>query len=249
MLEASLTESGNPILEAENISLIVNSNNVDRRIINDFSFSFYERKIYNILGPSGAGKSSLLRLFNRLDEISDGKIAFRGKDIKEVSPCWLRQKVGYLVQIPHMFPTTVKDNLLFVDSSLTGDQMISMLSDVNLGPAYLLSKVEILSVGEKQRIALARLLALDPEVILLDEPTSALDEKNSSLVQKLIRSKVSGNGMTAIVVTHDPRQALTFDSEALLIIDGKLVEYGPARELISRPKSEAGKSYLERENE
>ena len=219
-----------------------------KNIITDFSFDFYEGKIYNILGPSGAGKSSLLRLFNRLDEITHGRIFFKGKDSKQYSPCRLRRKIGYLFQTPYMFPKTVRDNLLFVNSALTDDLMISMLSDVNLGSEYLMSNVEVLSVGEKQRIALARLFAVEPEIILLDEPTSALDERNSSLLLKLIKSEVAQKGITAIIVTHDPRQALTFDGEALLIIKGELVEYGPAKGLISQPKTEAGRSFLEKDS-
>ena len=249
MSEANLTESQNPILKAENISLVVNNGGTPKNIITDFSFDFYEGRIYNILGPSGAGKSSLLRLFNRLDEITRGKILFNGKESKLYNPCQLRREIAYLYQTPHMFPKTVKDNLLFVESSLTDDLMISMQSEVNLGPDYLLSNVEILSVGEKQRIALARLFALKPEIILLDEPTSALDEKNSSLVLKLIKNKVSISEITAIIVTHDPRQALTYNGEALLLINGTLAEHGPAKELISQPKTEAGRSFLEKDSE
>jgi len=249
MSETKPTESQNPILKVENISLAVNNNGIAKNIITDFSFDFYEGRIYNILGPSGAGKSTLLRLLNRLDEISGGKIIFNSKNSRELNPCGLRRKIGYLFQTPHMFPETVKDNLRFVDSSLTDDLMISMLSEVNLGPDFLSSNVEVLSVGEKQRIALARLFAINPEIILLDEPTSALDEKNSSLLLKLIKSKVTQKGITAIIVTHDPRQALTFDGEALLIINGKLMEHGPARELISQPKTEAGRSFLEKDSE
>jgi len=249
MSETEPSKSQNPILKAENISLVVNNGGTPKNIVADFSFDFYKGKIYNILGPSGAGKSSLLRLFNRLDEISDGLIFFNGKVSKEYSPCWLRRKVGYLLQTPYLFPETVRDNLLFVDSSLTDDLMVSMLSEVNLGSDYLMSNVEVLSVGEKQRIALARLFAMKPEIILLDEPTSALDQKNSSLVLKLIKNKVSAGEMTAIIVTHDPRHALRFDGEALLIINGRLVEHGPAKELISQPRTEAAKSFLEKDGE
>ena len=249
MIDKNMLDSQNPILRSENISLAVNANHAIKKIITDFSFIFYEGKIYNILGPSGAGKSSLLRLFNRLDERTARKISFRGKDLNEFDPCWLRRKIGYLFQIPHMFPNTVKDNLLFVDSSLSEDMMISMLLEVNLQPDFLASNVEILSVGERQRIALARMLALKPEILLLDEPTSALDEKNSSLMLKLIKKKVSQNGVTAIIVTHDPGQALAFDGETLLVINGKLVEHGPARELISHPKTAAAKSFLERDSQ
>ncbi|UCC79177.1 MAG: ABC transporter ATP-binding protein [Candidatus Zixiibacteriota bacterium] len=237
-------EPQNPILRAENISLEVINGGTRKNIITDFSFDFYRGKIYNILGPSGAGKSSLLRLFNRLDEATGGKISFNGKELNQYNPCRLRRRVGYLFQIPYMFPATVKDNLLYVDPSLSDDTIVSMLLEVNLEPDYLASNVEVLSVGEKQRVAMARLLIMKPEIILLDEPTSALDEKNSSLLLKLVKNKVSGDGITAIIVTHDSRQALMFDGETLLIIKGKLVEHGPAKQLISHPKTESGRSFL-----
>lgn len=249
MNETVTGESQNPILRAENVSLAVDNGGKRKDIITDFSFDFHRGEIYNILGPSGAGKSSLLRLFNRLDEATGGKISFNGKELDQYSPCRLRRKVGYLFQIPFMFPTTVRDNLLYVDRSLSDDKVISMLSEVNLEPDYLKSNVEVLSVGEKQRVALARLLAMKPDIILLDEPTSALDEKNSSLLLKLIKNKVSGDGVTAIIVTHNPRQALMFDGQALLIIKGKLVESGPAKELISHPKTESAKSFLKESGE
>jgi ABC-type methionine transport system ATPase subunit len=124
-----------------------------------------------------------------------------------------------------------------------------MLAEVNLGPEYFLSNVEVLSVGEKQRIALARLLAMKPRVMLLDEPTSALDERSSSIIVKLIKRKISENGITAIIVTHNPRQILDFGGEALLLMEGKLVENGPARDLISSPRTEAGKRFLEGDGE
>jgi putative ABC transport system ATP-binding protein len=233
-----------PILRAENIFRSVDNGNGVKNIISDFSFDFNKGGIYSILGPSGAGKSSLLRLFNRLDEITDGRIFFNKKDIRELSPCRLRREIGYLFQTPYMFPETVKENFLYVDTSLSDDSIISMLSEVNLGPDYLQTNVEVLSIGERQRIALARLLVLQPKILLLDEPTSALDEKNAALVIELVNKMISQNGMTAIVVTHNPVQATAFDSEALLIINGRLVEHAPVKKLIENPETEAGKTFL-----
>ena len=90
-----------------------------------------------------------------------------------------------------------------------------------------------------------RLYLLEPEILLLDEPTSALDEKNSSLILNLIKRRVSENGTTAIIVTHHPKQASAFQGEALLIIDGRLVEYGQTEKLICSPETEEGKTFLE----
>jgi len=248
-MEAVESGSDVPVLKAENITRMSIANKKPRQIIGEFSYSFYRNRIYNILGPSGAGKSSLLRLFNRLDEISDGKLFYKDKELREYNPCGLRREIGYLFQTPYLFPKTVKDNFAYVDSSLTDDEIVEMLASVNLKSDYLQSTVEVLSVGEKQRIALARLLAMNPRVMLLDEPTSALDERNSSLLLKLIKGLISKKDTTVIMVTHDPRQALDLEGEALLLVDGRLVEHGPAKDLVSKPQSEAGKQFLEADKE
>lgn len=248
-METNAAESNAPVLRAENVSRLSTFNKTPKKIISEFSFSFQINKIYNVLGPSGAGKTSLLRLFNRLDEISGGSLYYNGKEIREYSPCGLRREIGYLLQTPHLFPSTVKDNFIYVDSALTDDAIISRLAEVNLGPEYLSSNVEILSVGEKQRITLARLLTMNPRVMLLDEPTSALDERSSSIIMKLIKRKISETGVSAIIVTHNPRQALEYGGEALLLMAGKLVEHGPVRDLISGPQTEAGKQFLEGDSE
>jgi putative ABC transport system ATP-binding protein len=248
-METNAAGSNTPVLRAENISRLSSLNKTPKKIISQFSFTFQNDRIYNILGPSGAGKSSLLRLFNRLDEITDGRLFYKDRELREYSPCGLRREIGYLFQTPYLFPTTVKDNFSYIDSSLTEGEINSLLAEVNLDSEYLTSNVEVLSVGEKQRIALARLLAMKPRVMLLDEPTSALDERNSSIIVKLIKRKISENEITAIIVTHNPRQALDFGGEALLLMEGKLVENGPARDLISAPQTEAGKRFLEGDSE
>jgi ABC-type iron transport system FetAB ATPase subunit len=196
-METNAAGSNTPVLRAENISRLSSLNKTPKKIISQFSFTFQNDRIYNILGPSGAGKSSLLRLFNRLDEITDGRLFYKDRELREYSPCGLRREIGYLFQTPYLFPTTVKDNFSYIDSSLTEGEIKSMLVEVNLDSEYLTSNVEVLSVGEKQRIALARLLAMKPRVMLLDEPTSALDERNSSIIVKLIKRKISENEITA----------------------------------------------------
>jgi ABC-type methionine transport system ATPase subunit len=243
-METNRTEILKPVLQAEKVSLTVISNGKPRRIIDDFSFDFSPGRLYCVMGPSGAGKTSLMRLFNRLDEISGGKIEFDGKRLSEFDPCALRKKIGYLFQTPYMFPGTVRDNLFIVDPMLSDAAMISLLSEVNLNSGFLSADVEFLSGGEKQRVSLARLLIMKPEVLLLDEPTSALDEKNASAVSKLIRDKVSRSGITAIVVTHEPKLALSFGGEALLLVNGRLVETGPVKDILSRPNTEEGRSFL-----
>ena len=238
------TGSQTPVLEAEKVALTATTDGGSKRIVDDFSYSFFSNRIYCVMGPSGAGKTSLLRLFNRLDEVSSGKIAFKGKQFLDLNPCRLREKIGYLFQTPYLFPGTVRDNLHYVDSSLTDDRMRSVISEINLGGDFLTSDVEVLSGGEKQRISLARLLLMNPEVLLLDEPTSALDENNASLISKIIKKRVADAGITSIIVTHEPKLARAFGGEALLLMKGRLVEWGPVEDLLSSPKTEEGKLFM-----
>ncbi len=242
-------KEGSPILRAENLSRYVWSDGGRKPIIEDFNYIFESGRIYNILGPSGAGKSSLLRLFNRLDESSSGGVFLRDENIRDQNPCSLRRKIGYFFQTPYLFPGTVKDNILYANPALDDDSIMSLLSLVSLKSSIFTSGVEMMSIGEKQRVALARLLALDPEIILLDEPTSALDTGNALVIENLIRRITSEDGKTAIVVTHKPEQARRLGGEGILLIDAKLVESGPVEQIVSNPKTEQGREFINKGND
>ena len=231
------------ILETSNLTRKINS----KTIIDNFSFAFERHGIYTILGPSGAGKSSLLRLFNRLDEPSGGTMIFNGKPQCEYTPCQLRRNISYLFQTPYLFPGTVRENLLYGEKNLSDESMRELLKQVRLKTDYLDVDSENLSIGEKQRVAIARLLAIKPDILLLDEPTSALDPANTESIELLIREIVAKKELTVIMVTHNPEQALRMDGQALLLVKGKLIESGPAPEVVNSPQSELGKKYKARD--
>jgi len=236
-----------PILKIENLSRTVTVDSIQKNIVNNISYDFYPQRIYNIIGPSGAGKSSLLRLLNRLDEPTGGEILYKDKKQNEYSPCSLRRKIGYLFQTPYLFDNTVRDNLLYADKSLSNDKLLMLLEKVHF-PSLLIDRpVARLSGGEKQRVALARLLATEPEIMLLDEPTSSLDPSVTQAIEKLIVQIVEQEKLTALVVTHNPDQALRIRGEALFLVDGNLVEYGSVDEIINNPKTELGQKYKSRE--
>lgn len=218
----------------------------DKVILSDISYTFNKNKIYTILGPSGSGKSSLLRLLNRLDNYNTGEILFKSEKIESFPVCDLRQKIGYLFQTPYLFEKTVRDNFLYVDKSLTDDAIKEYLQKVSLPEKFLLSKVEKLSGGEKQRVALARMLLTKPEVLLLDEPTSALDPSITESLEKFIVDITASENLTTIIVTHDPSQALRFGQIGILLADGTIAEDGEIKTLIENPQSEAGKKYKAR---
>lgn len=233
-----------PVLEAIRLTrTVADERDGARAVIDGFSFRFYQERIYTVIGPSGAGKSSLLRLLNRLDEPSGGEVQFHGKDHTQYSPCLLRSKVGYLFQTPYLFERTIRDNLLFANSSLSDVEMMRLIDETHVRVDQVDNAVEKLSVGEKQRVAIARLLATRPEVILLDEPTSALDPTHTEAIEKLIKEIADVKKLTAIVVTHSPEQAMRIGGETLLLVDGKLEESGTAEQVINRPRTEPGKLY------
>jgi putative ABC transport system ATP-binding protein len=236
-----------PILKIENLTRTITVDSTQKNIVNNINYDFYSQKIYNIIGPSGAGKSSLLRLLNRLDEPTDGTIVYKDKKQKEYSPCDLRRKIGYLFQTPYLFDDTVRDNLLYAKKTLNNDNLLMLLDKVNLSNSFIDSPVARLSVGEKQRVALARLLATEPEILLLDEPTSALDPSVTHAIEKLIIAIVEQENLTALVVTHNPDQALRIGGEALLLVGGNLIESGTVDEIINNPKTELGQKYKARE--
>ncbi len=235
-----------PILDVKNLRRTVMLDNQPRTIIDDISFSFCRRKIYAVIGPSGAGKSSFLRLLNRLDEPDSGEVLFHGKSHLEYTPCQLRKKVGYLFQTPYLFDGTVRDNLLYANADLTDDEVETLAREAHIKAEQVNQSTTNFSVGEKQRVAIARLLATRPEVILLDEPTSALDPGYTSAIEELIKEIVPKQDLAAIVVTHNPEQALRIGQEALLMHSGKLIESGPVEQIINDPQSEAGMNYKTR---
>ncbi|TMK89382.1 MAG: ATP-binding cassette domain-containing protein [Actinobacteria bacterium] len=156
-----------------------------------------------MVGPSGAGKTTLLRLLNRLDDPDAGQVLLDGKDVREYDVLQLRRRVQYVGQVPVTFPGTVAENLAMAEPSADAD---ALLERVGLAAALVHRRADALSVGEAQRLSLARALACDPEALLLDEPTSALDTASKGGVEQLIRSLTEG-GLTVVLVTHDPRQA------------------------------------------
>jgi len=176
-------------------------------IFKKISFDVKQGEMILILGLSGTGKSTLLKCANRLVDISEGIIYYNGQDINKLSPLLLRQEVSYLPQIPFLIEGTVKENLLLSfhcqpQTDNIDEQLHHVLSEVGLTPDYLLTLSQKLSVGEKQRVALARTLLNQFKILLLDEPNSALDQINSQIMIQTLQRIKSQKGVTMIIVTH-----------------------------------------------
>jgi putative ABC transport system ATP-binding protein len=168
-----------------------------------------------MVGPSGVGKTTLLRLLNRLDDPDEGEVLLEGRDVRSYDVIALRRRVQYVSQVPVTFPGTVAEN---VGAGNVGGEVDvdALLRRVGLDPSLAGRAADRLSVGEAQRMCLARALALAPECLLLDEPTSALDEGSKGGVEALVRSLADG-GLTVVMVTHDRRQAEELADRTLVV--------------------------------
>jgi len=170
----------------------------DGPIVQGFSAIIPSEGLTVMVGPSGAGKTTLLRLLNRLDDPDDGEVLFEGRDVRDYNVLELRRRVQLVGQMPVTFPGTVEDNV--------GPDARELLTRVGLDPEMATRQADVLSVGEAQRMCLARSLALKPEVLALDEPTSALDTGSKAGIERLIRD-LADSGLTVVMVSHDPRHA------------------------------------------
>jgi putative ABC transport system ATP-binding protein len=175
----------------------------DGPIIEGFSALVPRVGLTAMVGPSGAGKTTLLRLLNRLDDPDEGEVLVDGRNVRDYDVLELRRRTQHVGQVPVTFPGTVGENLAMAEPSTDPS---ALLRRVGLSPALVDRQADVLSVGEAQRLSLARALACGPDSLLLDEPTSALDTASKGGIEQLIRS-LADDGLTVVLVTHDPRQA------------------------------------------
>jgi putative ABC transport system ATP-binding protein len=206
-----------------------------RILVQDVSVQVSAGEILAIVGPSGAGKSSFLRLLNRLDEPTSGRVLLKSQDFRSISPQELRRRIGMVMQTAYLFPGTIAANIAFGPfqrgQMLAPVQVERLLERVGL-PGLADRDVSNLSGGEAQRVALARTLANEPEVLLLDEPTSALDEASVRGIEELILGIVRERRMTCLIVTHDRAQAARLAERTMVMQAGRLVAIGPTGEIL-----------------
>ena len=193
------------ILEFENVTKYYG----DDLVFSNVNLKIKKGNVIALTGKSGCGKSTLLKCINRLENINDGKIKFKGIDISEISMVELRQKIGMVFQDYNLFEhLTVLDNLIIglikikkYSREESIRKALNMLKNVNLIDKKDKYPNE-LSGGQKQRVAIARTLLMKPDIILLDEPTSALDKEMKDSVLNLIK-KIVEEDMTLIIVSHE----------------------------------------------
>jgi putative ABC transport system ATP-binding protein len=177
-----------------------------------------------IAGPSGSGKSSLLRLLDRLRDPDRGEVRYRGRDVRSYDALELRHRVALVPQLPALIEGTVADNVRFA-AHLAGrsPDIGAILTHAGLDPSFADRDASRLSVGEQQRVMLARALAQEPDVLLLDEPTSALDEQARDSVERTLTRLRQELGLSYVLVTHDPGQATRMSDWCLRLALGGTV--------------------------
>lgn len=213
-------------------------------------------EVVAIIGPSGCGKSTLLRCFNRLETISAGQIWVNGIDLTkpEINLTKLRKEVSMVFQQFNLFPhMSVLENLSVAPRHVLhrSQREANELASIYLEKVGLADKAKArpnqLSGGEKQRVAIARSLCMQPKVILFDEPTSSLDPELVGEVLEVMQN-LAIEGMTMVVVTHEMLFAREVADRVMFLDQGKIVEEGPAHQVITHPKSERLATFLKRIN-
>jgi len=232
--------------------------------LSNVTMDIYERSVTAVIGPSGCGKSSLLRLFNRMNDLYPD-VRVEGGVFLDDTPLYdkntdvvsLRKKVGMVFQKPNVFPMSVYDNIVIGPRhhGVTGRRELDAIAERSLTQAALWDEVkdalkknaQTLQPGQQQRLCVARALAVGPEVILMDESCSALDPESTMKIEELMNELV--NEYTIIIVTHNMEQALRVsDMAAFMMISddkaGMLVEYSPTLKMFSSPEDKRTEDYI-----
>lgn len=244
-----------PHISVQNLNLHIGK----AHILKNITIDIPDKKVTAIIGPSGCGKTTLLKTFNRLlDSTSDikitGKVLVDGEDIygPDAEVIELRKKMGLLSQRPFPLPMSIFDNIAYGPKvhGLKDKKKQAELVEYYLKAASLWDEVKDrlhspaakLSIGQQQRLCLARGLAVEPEIILGDEPTSALDPRSSQRIEELflqLKEKY-----TIVIVTHILRQARRVADYLVFVYNGEIIEHGSTLEILENPREALTREYV-----
>lgn len=247
--------STKPIIETRDVHLYYGKNEALKGI----SLDFHKKEITALIGPSGCGKSTYLRTLNRMNDLIPdvtvtGKISFNDQDIysPQMDTVELRKKVGMVFQQPNPFPFSVFDNVAYGlrIAGMKDKEKIAQIVEESLKKAAVWDDVKdklnqsalSLSGGQQQRVCIARVLAIEPEVILLDEPTSALDPISSAQIERMLMELK--NEYTMIIVTHNMQQASRISDNTAFFLNGELIEFGETSQIFTNPKEKQTEDYI-----
>jgi len=244
-----------PHISVQNLNVHIEN----QHILKDISINIPNKKVTSIIGPSGCGKTTLLKSFNRLlDNTANvkitGKVLVDGENIydPDVEVTHIRKKMGLLSQRPYPLPMSIYDNVAYgprihgttkrADLDGIVEQQLRATGLWNEVKDRLNASATRLSIGQQQRLCLARGLAVEPEIILGDESTSALDPVSTAIIEDLFISLKQKYSI--VLVTHILRQARRVSDYIIFVYMGKIIEFGPTEELLLNPKGELTKEYV-----
>lgn len=246
----------NPVFTIENLNFFYG----EKHALSNINMNIMPREVTALIGPSGCGKSTYLRCLNRMNDTIEntrveGKIRLKGEDIyaPDMDVVDLRQRVGMVFQAPNPFPQSIFDNVAFGPRVLglaEGKSALCETIEQSLRQAALWDEVKNdlkqnamnLSLGQQQRLCIARVIAIQPEVILMDESTSALDPIATGHVEDLIAELKKD--YTIVIVTHSMQQAARVSDKTGFFWLGDLVEFGNTNDLFTNPKEELTEAYI-----
>ena len=221
-----------------------------RRILDKISFTLKPGEIFAIMGPNGSGKTTLLRLLNHLDYPSEGRILVDGNESTSTEvEVEIRRRMGFVFQNPTVFNTSVYNNIAYPLGvrGIPEDEVSGMVENA----LRLLSIEEfkdkpasVLSGGEVQRLAVARVLVYEPELLLLDEPTANADPHNVSMIEDVIKQVVKKRDVGVLMVTHNIFQAKRLAHMTGFIINGRLIEVAETQKLFSNPVAPRTEAFI-----
>lgn len=225
-------------------SIAVPDKRIQKTVLQDVSFAVGSGQLVALVGPSGAGKTTITHLVPRLYDVQGGVIRINGLDIRDAKLDSLRDRIGVVTQDAHLFHDTIRANLVYARSGATDDQIWAALRDAQIAGLIesLPDKLETLvgergyrfSGGEKQRIAIARLLLKAPDIVILDEATAHLDSESEAAIQRALETALAGR--TSIVIAHRLSTILKAD-QILVVQNGTIVQRGTHNELMAQSGS------------
>jgi phosphate transport system ATP-binding protein len=230
----------------------------DLQALKDVNINIEENKVTALIGPSGCGKSTFLKTLNRMNDLVPsvritGEVYFEGLNVyKECDIVELRKRVGMVFQKPNPFPMSVYDNIAY-GPRIHGIKSKSQLDEIvekSLRNSALWEEVKDrlkhnalgLSGGQQQRLCIARVLAVEPEIVLMDEPTSALDPISTLKIEDLIDELKEK--YTIIIVTHNMQQAGRISDKTAFFLHGEIVEYNSTKQIFSLPTDKRTEDYI-----
>lgn len=220
-----------PLLAADALTRTVNG----AVLVQDVSFRVAEGDVFTVFGPSGAGKSTLLRLLNRLDEPTSGTVYLEGDDYRQLPPQQVRRRIGLVPQQPTLIDGTVADNVAW-GPQLRGEPIDPEAVDrllARLGlDGFAERSADELSGGEAQRVAIARTLFNEPQIVLLDEPASSLDAEAAQRVETVLADVLTQLARAAVLVTHDADRARRLGTTGLRLEAGGAVRHGAIDDIL-----------------